>query len=42
MVRSFADGRPLVYSSGLTVVVPAKYVVALLDQHGVQWGATLS
>jgi S1-C subfamily serine protease len=32
-----ADGRPLVYSSGLTIVVPAKYVTALLKQHDLVW-----
>ncbi len=28
----FAEGRPLVYSSGLTVIVPSKHVVALLER----------
>jgi S1-C subfamily serine protease len=33
------ERRPLVYSSGLTIVVPARYVDALLDEHGLVWGA---
>lgn len=37
-----ANGRPLVYSAGLTIVVPAKYVVAFLDQNGLMWGPTLA
>jgi len=35
-----ADGRPLVYSAGLTIVVPAKYVVAFLNQNGLAWDPT--
>jgi hypothetical protein len=31
------DGAPLVYSSGLTLVVPSKYVVALLQRNGITW-----
>lgn len=32
------EGRgPLVYSSGLTVVVPAKYVAKFLDENGLAW-----
>jgi S1-C subfamily serine protease len=37
---AIADGRPLVYSAGLTIVVPAKYVVAFLSQNGISWGST--
>lgn len=32
-----ADGHPLVYSSGLTVVVPAQYVIELLKKNGLKW-----
>jgi len=35
-----AGNRPLVYSSGLTVAVPAKAVSELLAQHGIGWGDT--
>ena len=31
------DGRKLYYSSGLTVVVPARYVIELLKKHGANW-----
>jgi S1-C subfamily serine protease len=34
------DGSPLVYSSGLTIVVPSKYVVALLERHNLSWGGS--
>lgn len=34
----FANGRPLTYSSGLTIVVPAKYVSALLTSKALAWG----
>lgn len=29
-----ANGRPIVYSSGLTMIIPAKYVVQLLEKNG--------
>jgi hypothetical protein len=33
-----AEGSPLFYSSGLTVVVPARYVISLLERNGLAWG----
>ncbi len=34
------DGRPLVYASGLTVVVPAQYLIDLLKKNGLKWTET--
>lgn len=34
------NGEPLVYNSGLSVVVPAKYVADLLKQNGVKFQST--
>ena len=30
----------LFYNSGLAVIVPSKYVVEMLDEHGVNWGGS--